>query len=212
MFRRTGRTKTEDELDLLSARCEERVMSKALTFSYGGTRYCVNTGRPGAALRGVRVMMHHFVDDRLRLMYKDRILALTAYGTYPVSDAAADEKTLDACVDAVVAARKPAGAIVSGPGGGLKPGAKAPRCAALGLDPATTPGRARQMPLMTCFVHSPHGTFLYRVDSRLSFASSESSPAFAGAGSYSVAFGNMDRSPREIADRPISHVIIQMGA
>jgi hypothetical protein len=117
-------TKTEDELDLLLARREERVLSRALTFSYGGTKYCVNTGGPGTALRGVKVMVHHFADDRLRVMYKDRVLALTAYGTYPVPDAAADEKTLDACVDAIVAEGKPAGAIVSGRGGGIKPGAQ----------------------------------------------------------------------------------------
>jgi transposase len=110
--------KTEDELDLLLARCEERVLSKALTFSYGGTKYCVNTGGPGTALRGAKVMVHHFADDRLRVMFKDRVLTLTAHGTYAVPDAAADEKTLDARVDAIAAARKPAGAIVSGRGGG----------------------------------------------------------------------------------------------
>jgi transposase len=117
-------TKTEEALDLLLARHEERVLSKALTFSYGGTKYCVNTGGAGTALRGVKVLVHHLADDRLHVMYKDRILALTAYGTYPVPDAAADEKTLDARVDAIVAARKPAAAIVSGPGGGIKPGAE----------------------------------------------------------------------------------------
>ena len=117
-------TQTEDALDLLLARHEERVLSKALTFSYGGTKYCVNTGGAGTALRGAKVMVHHFADDRLRVMYKDRILALTAYGSYPVPDAPASEKTLDARVDAIIAARKPAHAIVSGRGGGIKPGAQ----------------------------------------------------------------------------------------
>jgi transposase len=117
-------TQTEDALDLLLARREERVLSKALTFSYGGTKYCVNTGGAGTALRGAKVMVHHLADDRLRVMYKDRVLALTAYGTYPVADAATDEKTLDARVDALVMARKPAGAIVSGRDGGIKPGAE----------------------------------------------------------------------------------------
>jgi transposase len=117
-------TQTEAALDLLLARREERVLSKALTFSYGGTKYCVNTGGAGTALRGVKVLVHHLADDRLHVMYKDRILALTAYGTYPVPDVAADGKTLDARVDALAAARKPAGAIVSGRGGGIKPGAQ----------------------------------------------------------------------------------------
>ena len=111
-------------MDLLLARREERVLSKALTFSYGGTKYCVNTGGAGTALRGVKVLVHHLADDRLHVMYKDRILTLTAYGTYPVPDVAADGKTLDARVDALAAARKPAGAIVSGRSGGIKPGAQ----------------------------------------------------------------------------------------
>jgi transposase len=116
-------TQTEDALDLLLARREERVLSKALTFSYGGTKYCVNTGGAGIALRGVKVMVHHFANDRLRVIYKNRVLALTAYGTYPVADEAADEKTLDARVEALVAARKPAGLIVSGRSDGIKPDA-----------------------------------------------------------------------------------------
>ena len=59
-------TQTEDALDLLLARREERVLSKALTFSYGGTKYCVKTGGPGTALRGAKVTVHHFADGRLR--------------------------------------------------------------------------------------------------------------------------------------------------
>lgn len=112
-------TQSEDALDLLLARREERVLSKALTFSYGGTKYCVNTGG-GTALRGVKVVVHHFANDRLRVIYKDRSLALTAYGTYPVPDAAIDEKTLDARLDALVTARQPAVPIVPGRRDGLK--------------------------------------------------------------------------------------------
>lgn len=101
-------TKTNDELDLLLARREDRVLSKALTFSYGGTKYCVKTSGPGTAMRGGKVLVHHFADGRLHVTYKDRVLALTAYGTYPVPDAAVDEKTLDARVDVVVAAARTA--------------------------------------------------------------------------------------------------------
>ena len=60
---------------------------------------------------------------RARSAGLDAILALTAYGTYPVPDAAVDEKTLDARVDAIVAAQKTAGSSVSRWRGGLKPGA-----------------------------------------------------------------------------------------
>jgi hypothetical protein len=43
-------TKTGDDLDLALARQEGRVLSKALTFSYGGTKYCVKT--PGQEQAG----------------------------------------------------------------------------------------------------------------------------------------------------------------
>jgi hypothetical protein len=115
--------KTEDELNLLLSRHDERVLSKALTFSYGGTKYCVKTSGPGTAMRGAKVLVHHFTDGRLRVTYKDRVLVLTAYGTYPVPDAAADEKTLDARVEAIVAAQKTAVPMISQWRGGLKPGA-----------------------------------------------------------------------------------------
>jgi transposase len=98
-------TKTADELDETCARCEERVLTKALTFSSGGKKYCVKTAGPGTALRGARVALHHFADGRLRVYYKERPLAFTAYGTYPVPDPAEDEKTLDIRVDAIVAAQ-----------------------------------------------------------------------------------------------------------
>jgi hypothetical protein len=45
-------TKTEDELDEMLARREERVLTKALTFSSGGKKYCVKTTGPGTALHG----------------------------------------------------------------------------------------------------------------------------------------------------------------
>ena len=102
---------------------EERTLSKALTFSYGGTKYCVKTSGPGTAMRGAKVLVHHFADGHLRVTYKDRVLVLTAYGTYPVPDAKVDEKTLDARVDAIVAAQNTAGSSVSRWRGGLKPGA-----------------------------------------------------------------------------------------
>jgi hypothetical protein len=99
-------TKTEDELDEALARREERVLTRALTFSSGGKKYCVKTAGPGTALRGARVALHHFADGRLRVYHKERPLAFTAYGTYPVPDPAEDEKTLDLRVNAIVAAQQ----------------------------------------------------------------------------------------------------------
>ena len=36
--------------------------------------------------------------------YKDRVLPVTAYGSYPVPDPTEDEKTIDVRMDAIVAA------------------------------------------------------------------------------------------------------------
>ncbi|HUB46428.1 MAG TPA: hypothetical protein VMB73_15710 [Acetobacteraceae bacterium] len=68
-------------------------------------------------------MVHRLIDGRLHVTYKDRALLLTAYGTYPVPDPAADEKTLDARVEAIIAAQQTAQAMVCCPAGSLKPGA-----------------------------------------------------------------------------------------
>jgi transposase len=99
-------TKTADELDETLARREERTLSKALTFSSAGIKYCVKTAGPGTALRCAKIMLHHFADGRLRVYYKERQLSVTAYGTYPVPDPAEDEKTLDLRFEAIVAAQR----------------------------------------------------------------------------------------------------------
>ena len=44
------------------------------------------------------------MDGSMRVHYKDRILACTAYKTLPVVSDAEDEKTIDARVDRLVAA------------------------------------------------------------------------------------------------------------
>ena len=61
--RRTGRGRgRRTDLDAALARQEERVLSKALTFSCGGTKYCVKTAGPGTAMRGAKIAVHHFTD------------------------------------------------------------------------------------------------------------------------------------------------------
>ena len=96
-------TATPEALDDVLARRQERVLSKALTFSSEGTKYCVKTSGPGTALRGATVTLHHFIGGGMTVHYKDRTLQVTAYGTYPVPDPAEDEKTIDARVDRLVA-------------------------------------------------------------------------------------------------------------
>ncbi len=50
--------RTADELDETLARREERILTKALTFSSGGKKYCIKANGPGTALRGARVTLH----------------------------------------------------------------------------------------------------------------------------------------------------------
>lgn len=95
-------TGTPEALDDILARREERVLSKALTFSSAGKKYCIKTSGPGTALRGAKVTLHHFVGGGMAVHYKDRVLQVTAYGTYPIPDPAEDEKTIDARVDRVI--------------------------------------------------------------------------------------------------------------
>ena len=100
--------KTADELDDDLARREERKLTKALTFSTGGTKFCVKTRGPGTALRGATVTLYHYASGRMGVHYKDRVLACTAYGTYAIPSPVEDEKTLDLRVDAIVAAQQAA--------------------------------------------------------------------------------------------------------
>ena len=95
-----GAAALEDDL----ARREERTLSKKLTFSSAGTKYCVKTKGPGTALRGVKVTLYHFVGGGMAVHYKDRVLPATAFGTYPVPDPVEDEKTLDTRMDTIAAA------------------------------------------------------------------------------------------------------------
>jgi len=97
-------TGTPSDLDAMLARREERVLSKALTFRAGGSMYCVRTSGPGTALRGARVVLHHHMDGSMRVHYKDRVLACTAFKALPIPSAAEDEKTIDARVDRLVVA------------------------------------------------------------------------------------------------------------
>ena len=97
-------TDTQVALDGALARWEERVLSKSLTFRAGGTMYCVKTDGPGTALRGARVTLRHFVGGGMAVHYRERVLPVTAYRTYPVPDPAEDEKTINVRLDAIIAA------------------------------------------------------------------------------------------------------------
>ena len=97
-------TDTSGALDEALARREERVLSKALTFSSGAVLYCVKTIGPGIALRGARVTLFHFADGGMQARYKNRILPCTAFRTLPAQTALEDDKTIGARMDALIAA------------------------------------------------------------------------------------------------------------
>ena len=85
------------------ARREERVLTKALTFSCGGVKYAVKTKGPGYALRGAKITLLHFLDGSMQARWKERKLSFTAYGATGAAVAIEDEKTIDARLDAIVA-------------------------------------------------------------------------------------------------------------
>jgi hypothetical protein len=116
-------TGTPEALDDLLARREARILSKALTFSSAGTKYCVKTDGPGTALRGAKVTLHHFIGGGMAVHYKGRVLPVTAYGHYPVPDPAEDEKTIDVRLNTVIAARGASAqhSVPTGRGAGSRP-------------------------------------------------------------------------------------------
>ena len=97
-------TATPAARDEVFARHEERSLSKTLAFRSGGRLHAINASGPGTALRGARVTLLHFMDGTLKVRYKDRILAHTAFGPSNAPDPAEDEKTLDTRIDAIAAA------------------------------------------------------------------------------------------------------------
>ncbi len=91
-------------LDAALATHDERTLSKALTFSSGNAIHCVKTRGAGIALRGAKVVVRHYLDGRMDVVYKDRLLDCDATRVRGLPHVAgiADEKTLDARVDALI--------------------------------------------------------------------------------------------------------------
>jgi hypothetical protein len=91
-------------LDEAVAVHEPRTLSKALVFSAAGAKHCVKTTGAGIALRGAKVVVRHFLDGSMDVVFKDRVLAYTTFAQLPGQSPVEDDKTLDHRVD-VVAAR-----------------------------------------------------------------------------------------------------------
>ena len=96
-----------EALDAALSRHDERSLSKALTFSAGGAVHCIKTRDAGIALRGARVTVRHYLDGRMDVVFKDRVLPYTTVRKLPRAVAIEDDKTLDARVDAIVARQRP---------------------------------------------------------------------------------------------------------
>lgn len=94
-----------DALDAALAEHEPRTLSKALTFSAGGAIHCIKTTGAGIALRGAKVTVRRYLDGRMDVVFKDRLLAFTTVRQLPrVADVEGD-KTIDVRLDRVIARR-----------------------------------------------------------------------------------------------------------
>ncbi len=96
-----------EALDAALARHDDRRLSKAPTFSAGGAVHCIKTRDAGIALRGAQVTVRHYLDGRMDVVFKERVLPCTTVRQLPRAAAVEDDKTLDARVDAIVARQRP---------------------------------------------------------------------------------------------------------
>jgi hypothetical protein len=90
-------------LDAALAEHEPRTLSKALTFQAGGAIHCIRTTGAGIALRGAKVTVRRYLDGRMDVVFKDRVLPFTTVRKLPRASEIEDDKTIDAHLDAVIA-------------------------------------------------------------------------------------------------------------
>ena len=89
-------------LDASLANHEPRRLSKALTFSAGGAVHCIRTRDAGMAFRGAKITVRHYLDGRMDVLFKDRVLAYTTVRQLPRASGIEDDKTIDARVAEIV--------------------------------------------------------------------------------------------------------------
>jgi transposase len=88
-------------LDAALAEHEPRTLSKALTFSAGGAVHCIKTRDAGIAFRGAKITVRHYLDGRMDVLFKDRVLPYTTVRKLPRATAVEDDKTIDARLDEI---------------------------------------------------------------------------------------------------------------
>jgi hypothetical protein len=86
-------------LDAALAEHQPRTLSKALTFSAGGAVHCIKTREAGMAFRGAKVTVRHYLDGRMDVLFKDRVLPTTTVRKLPRATGIEDDKTIDARLD-----------------------------------------------------------------------------------------------------------------
>jgi hypothetical protein len=91
-----------DALEAALAEHTERRLSKALTFMAAGAVHCIKTRHAGIAFRGAKVVVRQYLDGRMDVVFKDRVLAYTTVRKLPGVAAIEDDKTLDTRVDGIV--------------------------------------------------------------------------------------------------------------
>jgi transposase len=92
-------------LDAALADHEPRTLSKALTFSAGGAVHCIKTRDAGMAFRGAKITVRHYLDGRMDVLFKDRVLPYTTVRRLPRASDIEDDKTIDARLDDIIARR-----------------------------------------------------------------------------------------------------------
>ena len=108
-----------DALDAALADHQPRTLSKALTFAAGGALHCIRTREAGVALRGAKVTVRHYLDGRMDVLFKDRVLPYTTVRKLPRASDIEDHKTVDARVEEIIARsyrRAPSHGTVDGSG------------------------------------------------------------------------------------------------
>lgn len=91
------------ELDLLLSEHHERVLSKNLTLQFRNVLYQVRHDGPGYRLRGATVTVCALPSGEIALLYEGRELPYTTYRKGERPTPPADDKTLNARVDAALA-------------------------------------------------------------------------------------------------------------
>ena len=118
-------------------------MSKALTFSAGGAIHCIKTTGAGIALRGAKVTVRCYLDGRMDVLFKDRILPYTTVRKLPRASQIEDDKTVDARLDEIITRtrrRHPSPGSVDGSGYGGPDPTTAPPSTPTSTKPSTLGG------------------------------------------------------------------------